>query len=278
MLQRSKTARSSRRAPAPAGLAGPEGISTEAPAAASTAGVIPEAGQPAEAGAGTVVEQPAEAAPSGAAAAAESVPSGGTPAGESVPSGASPAGESTPSGESPAGESVPSGGSPAGESLAAEAVSAALPDPTIPETSAPAARSTTMMEIRMQQANKAAENMLKAAEEAAEFGRGNVEAFTKATQIYVAGVQDLGRQTFAMVQGLADQAIENAKALSTVKSLQEAAQIQSNFARAALEKSVSETAKLGESALKLTEQTFAPITARLTLATEKLTRPTTLAV
>lgn len=131
----------------------------------------------------------------------------------------------------------------------------------------------TFMETPMQQANKAAETMMKAAEEAAEFGRGNVEALTKATQIYVAGVQDLGRQTFAIMQGLTDHALEGAKALSGVKSLHEAAQIQSNYARAAVEKSVAESAKLGEAALKLTEEAMAPLTARVTLASEKVFRP-----
>ena len=130
-----------------------------------------------------------------------------------------------------------------------------------------------MMETSMDQANKTAETLFKAAEEAAEFGRGNVEAFTKATQVYVAGVQDLGRQTFAMVQGLTDHALEGAKALSAVKSLQEAAQVQTTYARAAIEKTVAEGAKLGESALKLAEQAFAPLTARATLAVEKFGRP-----
>jgi phasin family protein len=118
---------------------------------------------------------------------------------------------------------------------------------------------------------------MKAAGDAAEFGRGNVEALTKATQAYVAGVQDLGRQTFALMQGLTDHAIEGAKALAAVKSIQEAAQIQANYTRAAIEKSVNESAKLGENALKLAEQSFAPLTARVTLAVEKFGRAPSLA-
>lgn len=157
------------------------------------------------------------------------------------------------------------------ESTPAEAASATTPGTE--STHRPARGALTFMENPMQQANKAAETMMKAAEEAAEFGRGNVEALTKATQIYVAGVQDLGRQTFAIMQGLTDHALEGAKALSSVKSLHEAAQIQSNYARAAVEKSVAESAKLGEAALKLTEEAMAPLTARVTLASEKVFRP-----
>ncbi|MBX9593816.1 MAG: phasin family protein [Roseomonas sp.] len=160
----------------------------------------------------------------------------------------------------------------AGFSAPAPAIAAAAPVPLPTDVPTRNTYRINPMELSMTQANKAAETMFKAAEEAAEFGRGNVEAFTRATQIYVAGVQDLGRQTFAVMQGLTDQAIEGAKALSSVKSLQEAAQIQSSLARAAMEKSVAESAKIGEQALKLAEQAFAPLNARFTLAGEKFVR------
>ena len=125
----------------------------------------------------------------------------------------------------------------------------------------------------MEQINRTANGVFKAAEEAAAFGRGNVEALTKATQIYVAGVQDLSRQTMAMVQGLTEQALESAKALSGVRSLKEAAEIQAGLARTAFERSVSEGTKLQETALKVVEQSFAPLSARMTLAVEKMSRP-----
>jgi phasin family protein len=141
----------------------------------------------------------------------------------------------------------------------------------VDNTAAQGARQT--MEMTMDQANKAAENMFKAAEEVAEFGRGNVEAFTKATQVYFAGVQDLGRHTVTMMQGLTDHALEGAKALATVKSLQEAAQVQSTYTRGAVEKVVAESAKFQEAALKLAEQSFAPLSARMTVAVEKFSRP-----
>ena len=125
----------------------------------------------------------------------------------------------------------------------------------------------------MEQVNRAAENIFKAAEEAAAFGRGNVEALAKSAQAYVSGVQDLNRQTMAMVQGLTDQALDGAKALSGVRSLKEAAEIQANLTRATFERAVSETTKLQEAALKVAEQSFAPLSARVTLAVEKMGRP-----
>ena len=77
----------------------------------------------------------------------------------------------------------------------------------------------------------------------------------------------------ALAQGLTDHAIEGAKALSAVKSLKEAAEIQATFAKAAMEKAVAESAKLQEAVLKLTEQALAPISARMTLAIEKMAKP-----
>jgi hypothetical protein len=156
--------------------------------------------------------------------------------------------------------------------LVSEAAQASVP-PTRKLVDEGAAQARVNMEKSMEQVNKAAENIFRAAEEAAEFGRGNVEAVAKATQAYVAGVQDLSRQTMALFQGLNEQAIEGAKALSGVKSLKEAAEIQAGLTRAAVEKTFSEAARLQETALKVAEQSFAPLSARVTLAVEKLARP-----
>jgi phasin family protein len=137
-----------------------------------------------------------------------------------------------------------------------------------------AAQARVAAEKGMEQATKTAEGVFKAAEEAVEFGRGNLEAVAKSAQTWTVGVQDLSRQTFAVVQGLTDGALENAKALAAVKSLKEAAELQAAFTRASIEKAVSETARLQEAAFRLAEQASAPLTARATLAFEKFGRPT----
>ncbi|MGG5888195.1 phasin family protein [Falsiroseomonas sp. HC035] len=136
-----------------------------------------------------------------------------------------------------------------------------------------AAKARETMEQGMQQATKTAEGFYKAAEQAAEFSRGNLEAMTKATQTLTTGMQDLGRQYFAMSQAITDHAMESAKALSGVKSLKEAADIQAAFAKASLERTMAETAKLQEAAYRLAEQASAPLTARMTLAAEKFGKP-----
>lgn len=138
-----------------------------------------------------------------------------------------------------------------------------------------ATQAQTTVEKNMDQANKAAEGLFKAGEQAAEFSRGNAEAMAKATQVYFAGVQDLSKQTMALFQGLSEHAVESAKALSTVKSLKEATEIQTNYTRAAMERTMSETAKLQEASLKLFEASFAPLSARMSIAVETMSKPIT---
>ncbi len=135
------------------------------------------------------------------------------------------------------------------------------------------AQARAAVEQGVAQATKATEGFMKAAEEAAEFGRGNIEAFTKAAQLWTAGAQDIARQYVATAQSYTDSALEGAKALAAVKSLKEAAEIQASYAKTAMEKAMSDAAKLNEASVKLAETAFAPITARVQLAVEKMGKP-----
>jgi hypothetical protein len=155
--------------------------------------------------------------------------------------------------------------------VAGDATAGAAQAKKFMEDGATQARAT--MEKNMEQVTRTAEGFFKVAEEAAEFGRGNIEAVTKAAQTLTAGMQDIGKQVFAVTQALTDHAMESAKAMAAVKSLKEAADIQAAFARASMERSMSEVAKLQEATFKLAEQTYAPLTARVTLAVEKFGKP-----
>ena len=135
------------------------------------------------------------------------------------------------------------------------------------------AQARVAVEKTMETANKTAGDMMKAAEEAAEFGRGNFEAISKASQLYVTGVQDLSRQTIAMFQAFSEQAIEGVKALSAMKSLKDAADFQASFTKTAFERAMNDTTKLSEAAIKLAETSIEPISARMTLAMEKIAKP-----
>ncbi len=113
------------------------------------------------------------------------------------------------------------------------------------------------------------EKAMKTAEEMVSFGQGNVEALVKSSQIWTAGVQDLTKHVAATAQASLDETLHTFKALSSVKSLKDAMELQSSLARSSMEKAMAETGKLTDASMKLAEQVIAPITARVTLAVEK---------
>lgn len=116
------------------------------------------------------------------------------------------------------------------------------------------------------------EKAMKTAEELVSFGQGNLEAMVKCSQIWAAGVQDLSKQMAASAQAQMDQTMATLKALATAKSLKEAVELQSSLARSSMEKAVAETGKLTDASLRLAEQTWAPITARVSLVAERFGR------
>jgi phasin family protein len=110
---------------------------------------------------------------------------------------------------------------------------------------------------------------IKSAEDLVAFNQGNVEAFLKSSQIWATGLQDLGKLFAATAQAQIDESVATVKALTSVKSLKEAVDLQSSLAKSTVEKLVAESGKLSDASLKLAEQALAPLTARVTLAAEK---------
>ena len=76
----------------------------------------------------------------------------------------------------------------------------------------------------------------------------------------------------ATAQASFDETMSTFKALTAVKSLKDAFDLQASLARATMEKTLAESGKLTDASFKLTEQTMAPITARVTLAVEKFAK------
>ncbi len=116
------------------------------------------------------------------------------------------------------------------------------------------------------------EKAFKSAEELMSFSQGNVDAVVKSGQIWAAGVQELSKSFATLAQAQMDQTASLWKAMSGVKSLKDAMDLQTNLARSTVEAAVNETGKITDASMKLAEQTFAPITARVSLAVEKFGR------
>jgi phasin family protein len=116
------------------------------------------------------------------------------------------------------------------------------------------------------------EKAMKTAEELVAFSQGNVEALVKSGQVWAAGVQDISKQVAATAQASFEETMSTFKAFSSVKSLKDVFEMQANFARATMEKTLAESGRLTDASMKLTEQAMAPLTARVSLAVEKFAK------
>jgi phasin family protein len=157
------------------------------------------------------------------------------------------------------------------ETVATE--TARMAEATVSNVKDGVAKAAVQLDATQTKVKQGMEQAMKTAEEMVAFGQGNVEALVKSSQIWTAGVQDLSKQVAASAQASFDETMSTFKAMTSVKSLKDVFDIQASFARSAFEKTVNESGKLTDASMKLTEQTLAPITARMTLAVEKLAKP-----
>ncbi len=155
---------------------------------------------------------------------------------------------------------------------AVEQPAAAGIDATVSTLKEGMAKATAGFESTQAKVKEGMEKAMKTAEELVAFSQGNMEAVVKSGQIWAAGVQDLSKHVAATAQATFDETFSTFKALTSVKSLKDAFELQASFARSAMEKSMAESGKLTDASFKLTEQALAPITARVTLAVEKFAK------
>ena len=155
---------------------------------------------------------------------------------------------------------------------AAEPVATKTIEATVSTMKEGVAKATASFEAAQVKMKEGVEKAVKTAEELVAFNQGTIEAFVKSGQIWATGVQELSKQFAAAAQASFDESVSAFKALSSVKSLKDAFELQSSFARSAVEKSLSESGKLTDASFKLTEQALATITARVTVAVEKFAK------
>jgi phasin family protein len=143
---------------------------------------------------------------------------------------------------------------------------------TVTKLKAGVEKATAGFEATQAKMKEGVEKVMKTAEELVAFNQGNLEAIVKSGQIWATGMQDLSKHIAAAAQASMDESMSAFKALTSVKSLKDAFELQSSFARSALEKSLTESGKLTDASFKLTEQALAPITARVNVAVEKFAK------
>jgi phasin family protein len=134
-------------------------------------------------------------------------------------------------------------------------------------------KATSTVEVSQLQFKEGITKTMKTAEEVVAFSQGNVEALIKSSQIWSTGLQDISKQMASSMQASYEEAVSAFKALTTVKSLKEAVDLQVGLTRSVIEKGVTESSKYTDASFKLAEQAIAPISGRITLAVEKFSKP-----
>jgi len=134
------------------------------------------------------------------------------------------------------------------------------------------AQATASMEQAQTAMRQGVEKAMKSATDMFSFAQGNFEAFAKASQILTTGLQDMTQTITASSKASVEDTMHTLKAMGSVKSIKEAMDLQASLLRSTMEKAVAQTSKLTDSSMKLSEQAFAPLSARLTLAAETFGR------
>ena len=108
--------------------------------------------------------------------------------------------------------------------------------------------------------------------EATEFAKGNLEAFVESNKILAENLQDLGKAYADEAKAAFETFTADIKELAAVKSPTELFQLQSKLARRNFDSLVAFGSKSSEAVVKLTNEAAAPISNRVSLAAEKISK------
>lgn len=110
------------------------------------------------------------------------------------------------------------------------------------------------------------------ANEAVELAKGNAEALVESGKVLASGAQSLGRDYLAESRNAFDTLTADFKELAGIRSPVELLQLQSKVARRNFDQVVAFGSKNSETMIKLANEVFAPLSNRVSLAVEKITK------
>lgn len=121
-------------------------------------------------------------------------------------------------------------------------------------------------------AAEAYEKSTSALAEANDFAKGNVEAAVESGKILASGLQDLGATLVSESRSAFETVSAEVKELAAVKSPSEFFALQGNLARKNFDHAVAQASRNTEAMLKLANEVFSPLSSRVTLAVEKVSK------
>lgn len=121
-----------------------------------------------------------------------------------------------------------------------------------------------------QKAKAGVEKSTKALEEISDITKGNVEALVESGKIAAKGIETLGQEAVDYSRKNYEKATATIKSFSTVKTPTEFFQLQSQLFASAFDDFSKEAAKGSEAFIKLANEVSQPLTARVTVVTDKM--------
>ena len=121
-----------------------------------------------------------------------------------------------------------------------------------------------------ERAKAAVERSAKIVEELADLTRGNVEAIVASSKVAAKGVEALSQDAAEYGRKSFEEASAALKSFAEVKSATDLFKLQGDFARAAFDSAVAESARLSETMLKIAGDVAEPINSRYTVAAERV--------
>lgn len=107
-------------------------------------------------------------------------------------------------------------------------------------------------------------------EELADLTRGNVEALVASSKVAAKGIEALGQDAAEYGRKSFEEASTVLKGLAEVKSATDLFKLQGDYARAAFDAAIAESARVSETVLKIAGDVAEPITSRYTVAAERV--------
>jgi phasin family protein len=131
---------------------------------------------------------------------------------------------------------------------------------------------TNAMNEVQNRAKAAYEKGNEAVGELTEFTKGNVEAVVESSKIIASGMQDIGRSYAEEAKAAYEQMTADLKELAAVKSPTELFQLQGKIMRRNFDTLVATSTKSSEAMMKLANEASAPLSGRVNVAAEKITK------
>lgn len=110
-------------------------------------------------------------------------------------------------------------------------------------------------------------------DELADFNKETIEALITSSNVVAKGVEDFGQEIASYAQKAAEKNIETAKRMFAVKNVQDAMDLQAEWAKTAFDSFMAESAKLQDMSMQVGTKAAEPLSKQVNAAVEKFAKP-----